>query len=753
MKRLHNFPLKDCKQHSFCQYPSTEDQATSQSADLKHYLRSMSPFKKLDLREREIISVSSMPNEFDFRYLKSIEEQMDGINSVKTGIPIVTEEGLSDWCQQSMNRRLPVIPSTRPFLMPKAIYEYLKSVQELTKEPSTAVPNDKELMTVAEVNMIIEKQTVPVRNLQPRTMENGTPFIYPRYKNKRKPGDSISVSISELPRHKIKAKIRPSTVFNQEYSKQTKAKNELEEKNDENTISVYKLDINFARQVLEITKKKIKFFQNLAFSSVFLSKVMGKDKHIQLMIPAEFTTPLIEQKDIQDFPIMIEFYCRPYWKPYPPDLKESFQLLASEKWLRASQLFKQYLKSNINSAEAQYGLAISLERQHCYKLSRKWLVESLKLESDNPHVLFGLAVLSLKLNELGSCIYFCKKTLENNHPQEPEYFFYALALAYRKLNSLVECNTYYQSLLERIDNKAPLHAGTSSMDWDEQAKTLVSWMQSRADIPFFRRFKSKQLKSLCHNKIKKLESRSVFFLQAGTSYIVLKGYFRIRDHSANYILPKSIWKVQTGHYISYSAHKAFYEGMQYWMIAEVSSYLLEVPEDTFTALSRELRTSKEIVNMHLLHSFPIFKDVSLETLEALVLESMKIKKCHKGQIVRKRITDWKFEKKNLFAVIITGICDLKREDGLDLAIIGRGDCFGEEFIFHDLQGFASLGNLVVRTDNLEVGFISPQDLLRLPEYELSKIEGNLKGNSHIRRCIDKVNSSFNSHTRWQSTKY
>ena len=752
MKRLHNFPLKDCKQHSFCQYPSTEDQATSESIDLKHYLHSMSPFKKLDLREREIISISSMPNEFDFRYLKSIEEQMDGINSVKPGIPIVTEEGLSDWCQQSMNRRLPVIPPTRPFLMPKAIYDYLKSVQELTKEHSNAVPNDKELMTVAEINTLIEKQTVPIHKLQPRTMENGTPFIYPRYKNKKKAGDSVNFSISELPKQKAKIKTRPSTVFNPEYSKQIKARVEQEERKDDPN-SGYKLDVNFARQVLEITRKKIKFFQNLAFSSVFLNKIMEKDKHIHITIPVEFTTPLIEQKDIQDFPVIIEFYCRPYWKPNSINLQDSFNLLASGKWLQASQLFKHYLKSNIDCIEAQYGLAISLERQHCYKLSRKWLVESLKLESDNPHVLFGLAVLSFKLNELGSCIYFCKKTLENNHPQEPGYFFYSLALAYRKLNSLVECNNYYQSLVELLDNKMSIYIGASPNDWDEQAKTLVSWMQSRTDIPFFRRFKSKQLKSLCHNKIKKVEAMGIYLLQPGTSYVVLKGSLRIRDHSTNYTLPTSIWKVQAGHYINYSSHKDFYEGMQYWMIAEVSSYLLEVPADMFTALARELRTNKEVVNMHLLHSFPIFKDIFLETLEALVLESMKIKKCHKGQIVRKRITDRKFEKKNLFGVIITGICDLKREDGLDLAIIGRGDCFGEEFIFNDLQGFASLGNLVVRTDNLEVGFISPQDLLRLPEYELSKIESNLKTNPHIRRCMDKVNSSFNSHTRWQSTRY
>ena len=188
------------------------------------------------------------------------------------------------------------------------------------------------------------------------------------------------------------------------------------------------------------------------------------------------------------------------------------------------------------------------------------------------------------------------------------------------------------------------------------------------------------------------------------------------------------------------------------MLAETNTFVLEIPSDTFTLLSRESRTNKEIVNMLHFQSFPVFKDLTLETLEALVLESIKIKKCHKGQIVRKKISDSKIDKKNFFGVIISGICDLKREDGLDFAMISRGDCFGEEFVFKEMQGFASIGNLVVRTENLEVGFISPQDLLRLPDYELKKIEHSLSINPHIRRCINKTIGLI-PHARSQSSNY
>lgn len=748
MKKLNNFPLKDCKNHSFCSYPSTEDQAMQESRDLKQYLRSVSPMKKLDLREREIVSISSMANEFDFKYLKSIEEQMDDLNTLKPGTAVVTEEGLSDWCQQSMNRRLAVIPATRPFLMPKAIYEYLKSVQELTKEPSNAVQNDKELMTVNEINEIINKKSVSIHKLKPRTMENGTPFIYPRQKAKKKV-ENFSYN-SEKP--KIKAKVRLSTVFNPDQNRERKQKSEREEK--ENTLlSIYKLESNFAKQVFEITRKKIKFFQNLAFSSVFLNKIIEKDKNISFMVPSEFRTPLIEQKDIQDFPANVEVYCRPYWKTPSESLKSAYFLYQNEQWMQACQVFKEFLKTNANCIEAQYGLAISLERLHCYKLSRKWLVEALKLESENLHILFGLGVLSFKLNELGNTIFFCKKTLENNQLPEPGYFFYLLALCYRQLQNMPECNNYYQSFIEINDSKNSIYSTFHVNDWDEQVKSLPTWMQSRADLPFFRRFKPKQLKFLCHNKIKKIESGHLFLFQPNWCYVILKGALRLRDHSINCITPKSVWKIQTGQYVNYSAHKDFYSNLHYWAMAECHTFVLEIPEESFTSLSRETRTNKEVVNMHLLQSFGIFKGVTMETLEALVIESMRIKKCHKGQIVRKKITDQKADKKNLFGVIITGVCDLKREDGMDLAIVSRGDCFGEEFVFRDFQGLASIGNFVVRTENLEVGFISPADLLKLPDYELVKIEKNLKENSHIRRCFEKVNNGFNLHNRWQSLKY
>lgn len=751
MKQLYNFPLRECKHHSFCDYPSTEDQASHQSRDLKSYVRSLSPHKKLDLRESEIISTFSLPTEFDLKYLKNIEDQMDDYDSVKPGIPIVTEEGLSDWCQQSINRRFPVIPPVRPFLMPKAIYEYLRSVQEISREIPTNAAADKELMTMAEMQSIIENKQVLAKYLQPRTMENGTPFIYPRHKNKKKPSGSLESYQSPEPRSKPRPKSTRITMFLPDRSKLELAKHESDNKDQQIIDSIYKLDTVFAKQVLEHTKKKMKFFQNLAFSSTFLNKTIESQKNIHLMIPVELRTPLIEFKDMPDAPSTIEIFVKPLGKIKTPELKEYFDLAKEKKWEEAVTEFKEYLKNKPDVFEAQYGLAMCLERLHCYKLSRKWFIEALKIDENNLDVLFGLAVTSLKLNELGNTIFFCQKTLEFHPSQGASNFQYLLALSYRLLKNFNECTIYYQMILDANDNKMSLFASFHSNDWDEQLKTLPGWIQSRVDIPFFRRFKPKQIKKLCQNKVKKIEALHLFFLEPGFSYIILKGSLKLRDHSKDCSIPKTIWKVQTGQYINYLSHKSFYEGLHYWTVAESNGcILLEIQAEQFIGISRESRTHKEIVNMHTLQSFPIFKDLSLETLEALVIESMKIKKCHKLQVVRKKITDRKVEKKSLFGVIITGICALKREDGLDISLLGRGDCFGEEFVFKNIQGFASLGNIIVKSDNLEVGFISPQDLARLPDYELQKIEQALRNNPHIKRSIEKVNSTFNIHGRWPS---
>lgn len=746
MRKICSFPLKECKNHSFCEYPETEDQCKVQFKDLKQYLKSLSPSKKINLKEREMTSTIPMltPTELNFQYLKSIQEQMDDSNSVKPGIPIVTEEGLSDWCQQSMNRRFEVIPSIRPFLMQRPMYEYLKGVQELTRETPNNPSANKELMTLSEIQSIIEKKKVSIHKLQPRTMEGGTPFIYPRYKNKKKVHESLSVPI---PKQKHKITKSSALISNNDVKNDSiKATEEAKELISNN----YKLDSSYARQVLEITHKRMKFFQSLAFSSAFLEKIIEKDKSINLMIPPEFLTPLIELKDTQDFPSDLELYSKHTAKNHGKELQELYSLLKHGDWKTAVESFKLYVKSNPNSFDGILGLALSLERIHCYKISRKWFLEALKLEPENLDALLGLAVTSLKLNEVGDSIHFCKNALENVTSLSPEYFYYVLALCYRKIANMAECNKYYLLLVDNEDSRFGISTSINHGEWDEQTKSLPGWMQNRTEIPFFRRFKPKQLKKLSMYTIKKIEQFHVFVMVPGFSYVVIKGMLRLRDHSVDCTKPKDVWNIQTGQYINYVSHKPFYESLHYWMIAELTTFIIEIPFETFTLLSRESRTNKEIVYMHLFQSFPIFKDLSLETLEALVLESIKVKKCHKGQIVRKKITDKKIDKKSLFGVIITGICDLKREDGLDIAMISRGDYFGEEFIFSNATGLASIGNLVVRTENLEIVFISPQDLLRLPDYELNKIEQKMKNNPLIAKYIQKAQIGFSFHTRGYS---
>ena len=746
----YNFPIKECKNHRFCDPATTEDDLLQDFQDFKSFVRAVSPFKSVDIRSREIISVNYFQPDYDLKFQRKIEQDMDDFNSVRQDLPVSTNEELIDWCQQTMNRKLSGIPLTKPFMMSKAMHEKLRELQKFTRQLPNSSAVEKEFMTVTEVQSILNKKSLPVRNLQPKTFENGVPFIYPKDIEKRKEAIENAANSSELKtRNRFR---RAGTIFVPDKSKPEGKEKPLVKLPEE--ASIYKLDSAFAKQVLEMGKKKIKFFQNLAFSSAFLGKVMESQKAVNISIPAEFKTPLIEQKDLPDYPSLLEAYLKPYGKQAPDELAQAFQKLSHQKWLPACKLFKDVLIKDLNCSEAQYGLAMALERLHCYKLARKWLVEVLKTDFDNVNVFYGLALLSLKLNEVGNCIYFCNKIIELHPATDLAGFYYLLACSYRLVKEMSECNKYYQLFLDNGEIKQSIYASFTSSEWDEQVKSLPQWMLSRSDIPFFRRFKSKQIKKLCMNKIKKIDAFHLFLPEKNTSYVVLKGQLRLRDHSADPLRPKTTWKVHTGQYINYFSHGVFYDNLHYWMAADFSTcFILCIPADSFSSISRETRTNKEIVNMHLLQSFPIFKNFALETLEAIVLESMKIKKCHKGQILRKRILDKKMEKKVFFGVILSGICDLKREDGIDISYLSRGDCFGEEFIFEDLVGFASLGNLVVKTENLEVGFIPPQDLLRLPDFELSKLEKAVKDNSHITRSVQKATSSFGFHARWHSAKY
>lgn len=744
MNSSFNFPLKECKNHSFCHSTTLEDNSVDNSKDLRSFIRSVSPNKKPDVRSK-IIPSTVHPGEYDIRYLKKIEPEMDDFSSVKPSIPILTHEELIDWCQQTMNRKFNGIPLTKPFMMSKVMHEKLRELQKFIAPSTNAAPIEKEFMTVTEVETILNRKSVPVRRLQPRSFENGVPFMYPREIEKKKDVEGLSVSEVKRSRHKS---ARAGTIFVSEKVKIEKKVNSIEE------VSLFKLDSLFAKQVIELSKRKIKFFQNLAFSSAFLGKVIETNKSLNFNVPTEFKTPLIEQKDIPDYPSNLILYLRPYSNPISEEMKDAFKLIGSEKWKQACIVFKNALKANPACHQAQYGLAIALERLECYKLSRKWLVEVIKQDTDNIDVYFGLALLSIKINELGNCMFFCNKVIESFPQSESPPFYYLLSTCHRLLKEINECNKYYQMFLDTNEIKQSIFASFHSQEWDEQVKSLPSWMSSRSDIPFFRRFKSKQLKKLCSNKIKKIEPLHVFFLVKNFSYVIIKGQLRLRDHSLNCTSPKTAWKVHTGQYINYYSHGLFYDNLQYWITADFNNcFVLEVPAEVFSSVSRETRTNKEVVNMHLLQSFPIFKEFGMETLEAIVLESMKIKKCHKGQIVRKQITDLKLEKKTLFGIILSGICDLKREDGIDLTYLSRGDCFGEEFIFESLPGFASIGNLVVKSENLEVGFIPPQDLLRLPDFELQKLEKAIKSNSHIKRSISKAESGFNFHARWQSSHF
>jgi len=127
-------PNPQCRNHSFCDFPREfyvdgEDHANARAADLRSYVLSLSPHKRVDFLQREIPSAANN-RDLDPDYLRTIAQHMDHAQSVKKGVPLVTYEGLSDWCQQSIQRFYPVVPPVRPFMMSEAVFEFLKDVQD-----------------------------------------------------------------------------------------------------------------------------------------------------------------------------------------------------------------------------------------------------------------------------------------------------------------------------------------------------------------------------------------------------------------------------------------------------------------------------------------------------------------------------------------------------------------------------------------------------------------------------------------------
>lgn len=697
--KSYKFPVKECKVHAFCNYPYTEDVANLESKDLKSYLRDLSPNKKYNLSEREIITTNTLPNELDVKYLKQIQERMDDYNSVKSGIPIVTEEGLSDWCQQSINRRFPVIPNSRPFMVSKPIFEYLKSVQDLKKSHQSLGGNSasRELMTQGEIQNIIEGNKVKIHSLEPRTMDNGTSFIYPRLKEKDKPRRNLQSEISgNLRTHSANTSKSSITYTRARSSVMSQIlhqfKTEVKEFHGNLRTDAYK-----ATEIYENAIKDLK--AELATSTTRDSFRLYSDIQKKLLDSDQVMNE--ESSLLIHTDLIIETH---------GNLANISPLKAD--WNATLLELKSLFKTNGSSLINCYNIGVCLERLSCYENSRNWFSEALKINQKSSEILFGLALTCYKLKEIGSCIYFCEKILVNNEPKDGKVYF-LLALCSRIINNIEESTLHYMLLLQRCpeDKYSPI---ALNQEWDE-IMALDKWMY-KSRIPFFRRFDKKKLKSISQYEILRLESTHVFVPDKDKSYIALNGMIKVRDHSQDLTRPKLMWRIRTGHYLHYPIHQSFYENEHFWMFIDRNSSFLTIPNTDFANLLKDSKGLNSIVLMNILKSFSIFKELSDNSVSSIVQESLKVKKFKKTQLIRRKIGS--DEGKGNFGIILSGLCDLKREDGQDISIEGRGDYFAEEFLFRETKGIASYGDIYARSDTVEIGFITGNEILRLPEYEL-----------------------------------
>lgn len=116
--RRSRFPSKECKAHHFCKFNAQfEDNSNVYTRDMRTLYSRISRKKTSNLKDCGLSFSRVHPKELDFKHLSRIHRSMDD-PQFPSSTPLITEEKLNDWCQQSLNRKWRNYPEQKPFLVP-----------------------------------------------------------------------------------------------------------------------------------------------------------------------------------------------------------------------------------------------------------------------------------------------------------------------------------------------------------------------------------------------------------------------------------------------------------------------------------------------------------------------------------------------------------------------------------------------------------------------------------------------------------
>lgn len=445
--------IDSCRGHSFCEGPKGEDPSNIEAPDLKSLLSSISPRKKVDLRTQICWTENSTAQDFDPEYLKRIAAQMDDSRTVKKGVPPVTEEGLRDWCQQSINRYFKVMPETRPFMLPEPVYRFLKDSSDIEFYKKTgkvfsqsAAPPKK--LSDAERDRILSIGKVKFKKLEARTVEGGIPFMSPKEREsekrllRRTQGKTPS---REIPRYMLPTRTSSRTISRRASQRRTVS-----------------IGLTPPRQTTQASVKPS--IADARKAEVVYSIITGqsslasfRDPALKEAVTLELTEPNIQDDEpettydklklhvdeiaLKDVSAMqrVNQVQKALWFSRGVNFAKNF------RWRLASDAYKQALSIDASFTHAKFNLACALEQLGCYRLTKRYFLRTYVEQGGSQQSLFGVALACYKLGEYGESCYYSTKGLqvEPNNWQ----FVYLRFLGYAALRQQDLAAKYYSEFL------------------------------------------------------------------------------------------------------------------------------------------------------------------------------------------------------------------------------------------------------------------------------------------------------------------
>mmetsp|Transcript_29278 Transcript_29278/g.52391 ORF Transcript_29278/g.52391 Transcript_29278/m.52391 type:complete len:498 (-) Transcript_29278:859-2352(-) len=483
--------IESCRGHSFCEGPKGEDPSNIDAIDLKSLISSVSPRKKVDLRTQICWTENTTAQDFDPDYLKKLAAHMDDARTIKKGVPPVTEEGLRDWCQQSINRFFKVIPESRPFMMPEPVFKFLKESQEIEYYKKTGKPFSQSAappkkLSEAERDRILSIGKVKFKNLEARTSEGGIPFMNPKEREAEK--RLLRRTQDKTPQREVPRYMMPTRTSSRSLSRRASQRK---------TVS---MGYTPPRPTMKAPSKpciaeyrKAEVVYSILTGQTTLASI--KEQTLKEEVIQELTEPSIQDDEPETSYEKVKLHVeevvlkdrvnqvqKALWFSRGVNFARNF------RWRLASDAYKQALSMDPNFTQAKFNLACALEQLGCYRLTKRYFLKTFVEQERSLKSLFGVALSCYKLGEYGESCYYAARGLEI----EPSnwQFVYLKFLGHAALRQQEQAAVYYGDFLKYctdIDNGFPSPEAEVLNTTD-----IKRWLLTNK-FPMFSRFNEHQI--------------------------------------------------------------------------------------------------------------------------------------------------------------------------------------------------------------------------------------------------------------------